>query len=174
MSEPKLFNKDNEFDIKAREILQDIFAPVLVNANTMLNNAQNCYKFADIIIDKGLILFTNVIPKILYREVLNKVIEQYNYIGTYSAYYFLLKLFYGNSAIIEFTTLAPAHLQINVSNIDIRTYEWVDSSGNNMIDDLDGVLIFADKILDLSEDNLKQLIDNIKPAGYIVDIVIND
>ena len=173
MSEPKLFNKDNEFDIKAREILQDIFAPVLEDTDNMLNDAQNCVKFADIIIDKGLILFTNVIPKILYREILNKVIEQFNYIGSYSAYYFLLKLFYGDTATIEFTTIAPAHLQINVSNVAVRTYRWVDSDNNYVVDSENNQILFADRILDLTEENLKKLIDNIKPEGYIVDIIVN-
>lgn len=173
MSEPKLFNKDNAFDIKAREILQDIFAPILQSADEMLNDAQNCFKFADIIIDKGLILFTNVIPKQLYREILSQVLAQFNYIGSYSAYYFLLKLFYGNTAVIEFTTVAPAHLQINVSNVAIRTYEWIDSSNNNMIDADEAQILFADRILDLSDENLQKLIDNIKPTGFIVDIIID-
>lgn len=173
MLEPNLFNKDDNFDVKAREILQDIFKPVLLSADQMLNDAQNCYKFADILIDNGLILFTNVIPKQLYREVLNKVIEQFNYIGSYNAYYTLLKLFYGSSAVIQFTTLAPAHLQIDVSNVDVKTYEWIDSSNNNIINDLGYKMVFADRILDLTEENLTKLIENIKPTGYIVDIIIH-
>lgn len=178
MSEPKLFNQDNDFDKKARKLLTPL-SKEMFNASTQFSiDCQDCYKFADIIIEKGLILFTDVIPHNLYREILSKVLSQYNYIGTYGAYYFLLKLFYGSNAIIEFLKVRPAHLQIKVSNIEVRTYEWVDSNNYNIIepmaedDEEETNILFADRILDLTEENLKKLIDNIKPVGFIVDIDI--
>lgn len=172
MSEPRLFNEDNEFDKKAREILKPLSEPLADDSNLFMLDCVNCYKFADIIIEKGLILFTNVIPQILYREILNSVIEQFNNVGTYKGYYFLMKLFFGNSSVITFETLAPAHLRINVSNIDVRVYDWIDDQNNNMVDDGNNQIIFADKILDLTPANLVKLINNIRPAGYVVDINI--
>lgn len=182
MSEPKLFKEDCEFDVKAREILKPLSKPLADDSNEFMLDCVNCYKFADIIIEKGLILFTNVIPQILYREILNNVIAQFNNIGTYNGYYFLMKLFFGNSSIITFETLAPAHLKINVSNVDIRVYDWIDDQNNNMVDAVptdnieepfeNNQIIFADKILDLTPANLLKLINNIRPAGYVVDINI--
>ena len=170
MSEPKLFNQDNDFDKKARKLLAPL-SKEMFNASTQFAiDCEDCYKFADIIIEKGLILFTDVIPHNLYREILNQVLSQYNYIGTYGAYYYLLKLFYGSNAIIKFLKVNPAHLQIEVSNITFKTYEWIDSDNYNIIDSINENIIFADRILDLSEENLKSLINNIKPEGFIVDI----
>lgn len=180
MSEPRLFNEENEFDIKARQILQPLSKPLNDDSTAFMVDCTNCYNFADVIIEKGLILFTNVIPQILYREILNNIIEQFNNIGTYSAYYYLMKLFFGNSATITFETLAPAHLRINIADIDIRTYDWIDDQNNNMVDAIipldpeeppvNNQIIFADKILDLTQENLEKLINNIKPEGFIVDI----
>ena len=172
MSEPKLFNKDNEFDIKAREIFQVVSKPVVEDSKKMAINCEDCYLFADILINNGLILFANVIPQDVYRKILNKVLAQFNYVGTYSAYYTLLKLFYGQSCEISFTTLAPAHLLINVSNIQFEKFNWINSDNSTLVDEEENHIIFANKVLDLTEENLKNLIDNIKPMGYIIDIYI--
>ena len=83
---------------------------------------------------------------------------------------------------ITFETLAPAHLKINVSNVDIRIYDWIDDQNNNMVDAVqtgniqnpfeNNQIVFADKILDLTPANLLKLINNIRPAGYVVDIYV--
>lgn len=181
MLEPKLFNAESDFDKQAREILKPISKLLDEDSTNFMIDCTNCYDFADIIINKGLILFTNVIPTILYREIMNNIIDEFNDVGSYKAYYFLMKLFFGNSSTITFETIAPAHLKINVANIDIRTYDWIDSSGEKMFDytpvefdeePTQNQIIFADKILELTEDNLKKLIENIKPVGFIVDINI--